>query len=174
VAATVNPNGLATTVWIQFGVDASYGDVTAAAAIGNGSGNVATNLTLSGLAPGLTWHYRLAAGGASGTVYGADQTVSVSVPGDFNGDGVVSAAEFNAVYSSYLANNPWLYLTNVAGLGTSNVTFSLSNSIAGIYSVQSSTDLLNWYYLGPALPRYLFTDTNAPAAPQRYYRLTYP
>lgn len=28
-------------------------------------------------------------------------------------------------------------------------------------------NLSNWFFLGPATPRYLFTDKNAPAAPQR-------
>ena len=65
-------------------------------------------------------------------------------------------------------------MTNLAGLGGSNVTFALTNSIAGGFSVQYSTDLVHWYYLGPAIPRYLFTDTNAPALPQRYYRLRWP
>ena len=60
------------------------------------------------------------------------------------------------------------------GLGGTNVTFALTNSTAGAYSVLSSTDLVNWLYLGPATPRYEFTDTNAPAIPQRYYRLRWP
>ena len=30
------------------------------------------------------------------------------------------------------------------------------------------------YLLGPAEPRYLFTDTNAPAGPERFYRLQLP
>ena len=54
------------------------------------------------------------------------------------------------------------------------MSFGLSNSVAGSYSIQYSTNLVNWNYLGPALPRYNFTDTNAPAVPQRYYRLRYP
>ena len=29
-------------------------------------------------------------------------------------------------------------------------------------------------YLGPATPRYGFTDTNAPATPRRFYRLSWP
>jgi hypothetical protein len=29
-------------------------------------------------------------------------------------------------------------------------------------------------FLGPAIPRYLFTDTNAPGLPQRLYRLRWP
>ena len=37
-----------------------------------------------------------------------------------------------------------------------------------------STSLLDWYYLGPATPLYQFFDPNAPAEPQRYYRLRWP
>ncbi len=45
---------------------------------------------------------------------------------------------------------------------------------AGAYSVLMSTNLADWDFLGPATPRYEFTDTNAPAIPQRYYRLRWP
>ncbi len=65
-------------------------------------------------------------------------------------------------------------MTNVAGLGGTNVTFALSNSAAGAFSVEYTTNLSNWFLLGPALPRYLFTDTNAPALPHRYYHLCWP
>jgi hypothetical protein len=65
----------------------------------------------------------------------------------------------------------WLAMTNVTGLGSTNVTFSLSNSIAGALNVEYSTNLIDWFFLGPATPRYLFADTNTPAEPQRYYRL---
>ena len=54
------------------------------------------------------------------------------------------------------------------------MTFALSNSISGGYSVEVSTNLTDWLPLGPATPRYLFTDTNSPTAPQSYYRLRYP
>jgi hypothetical protein len=37
-----------------------------------------------------------------------------------------------------------------------------------------STNLMDWDYLGPATPRYEFTDTNALAWPQRYYHLRWP
>ena len=86
----------------------------------------------------------------------------------------LNASELNQVLADYYPNSPFLALTNVAGLGGTNVTFGVSNSVAGSFSVQYSTDLVNWFYLGPANPRYLFSDTNAPAVPQRYYRLTYP
>ena len=76
--------------------------------------------------------------------------------------------------ANYLPTSPWLLMTNVAGLGGTNVTFALSNSTAGAFSVEYTTNFTNWYFLGPATPRYLFTDTDAAASPQRYYRLRWP
>jgi hypothetical protein len=65
-------------------------------------------------------------------------------------------------------------MTNVAGLGGTNVTFAVTNSLTGAFTVEYTTNLTDWFPLGPATPRYLFTDTNAPANPRRYYRLRYP
>lgn len=98
----------------------------------------------------------------------------VPVPGDSDGDGIVSESELNAVLASYFPTSPWLHLTNVAGLGGTNVTFALTNSFAGAFSVEYTTNLADWLPLGPATPRYEFTDTNAPTAPQRSYRLRWP
>jgi len=47
-------------------------------------------------------------------------TNGILVAGDQDGDGTVSQSEFNTVLSNYLAASPWLYLTNVAGLGVVN------------------------------------------------------
>jgi hypothetical protein len=94
--------------------------------------------------------------------------------GDTNGDGLVSETELNSVLAEYFANSPWLRITNPAGLGGTNVTFSLTNSFAGAFSVEYSTNLVDWFLLGPATPRYLFIDSNVPAVPQRFYRLRWP
>ena len=96
------------------------------------------------------------------------------IPGDLNGDGRVDVSEFAAVYAQYAGHSPFLSMTNVAGLGDTNVTFALPGVPVGSFSVEVSTDLLTWKLLGPAVPRYLFTDTNAVTAPLRYYRLRYP
>jgi hypothetical protein len=58
--------------------------------------------------------------------------------------------------------------------GESTALRTTPNSIAGAFTVQYSTDLMNGYSLGPATPFYGFTDTNAPASPQRFYRLQAP
>jgi hypothetical protein len=111
------------------------------------------------------------------------------VPGDVNGDGVVDGAEVLTVLShlvtngtvgpdalnlalrNYFAAYP-LVMSNVDGLGSSKILFTLPNSPDPNLSVQSSTDLVNWATLG--LVNYGFIDTNAPTIPHRYYRLSYP
>ena len=173
-SASVNPNGLAATAWLQFGATTAYGATTAPVMLGNGSLNVPVSLAIVGLPPGVAIHYRVAAASAAGTTVGLDQAVNISSQGDFDGDGKVSSSEMSTVYSNYLSGSPPLRLGNVAGLGGPHVTFSLTNLAFASYSVQCSTDLVNWYYLGPASPRYLFTDPEAPALPRRFYRLTYP
>jgi hypothetical protein len=98
----------------------------------------------------------------------------VVIPGDTDGDGVVSEDELGAVLENYWPHSAWLYMTNTAGLGGTNVTFALTNATAGAFSVEVSTNLVDWEFLGFATPRYGFHDTNAPGGPQRYYRLRWP
>jgi hypothetical protein len=81
---SVNPNGLSTTAYFQWGTDTNYGNTVPNPALPCGSGNTFTNLTitLTGLNPNTTYHYQLVASNASGgTVYGADQTfTTLSIP----------------------------------------------------------------------------------------------
>jgi len=96
------------------------------------------------------------------------------IPGDTNHDGLLDGTELNEVLAYYFANSPWLMMTNVSGLGGTNVTFALTNDLSGAFSVEYTTDFVEWHFLGPAVPRYDFIDTNAPASPTRYYRLRWP
>ncbi len=137
--------------------------------------NVTVNL--GGLIPGVTYHYRAGASNSLGITYGPDLTFTVPPVfpiGDSNGDGLVDENELSAVLANYWPNSPWLKMTNVAGVGGTNVTFALTNSVTGAFTVEYTTNLTDWFSLGPATPRYLFNDTNAPANPRRYYRLRYP
>jgi hypothetical protein len=102
-------------------------------------------------------------------------TVTNQITGDINFDGKLDDSELAGLLSNYYwPTSPFLQMTNVAGLGGTNVTFALTNSLAGSFSVEYTTNLADWYLLGPATPRYLFTDTNAHAVPQRHYRLRWP
>ena len=115
----------------------------------------------------------------------------MDLPGDYNCDmivnyddldhvlanlngGVVDQEILNVVLDRYWPNTPWMQFTETVGLGTTNVDFSIDNNIDSIFSVEVSTNLVDWAILGPALPYFRFADTNAITAPTRHYRLVWP
>jgi hypothetical protein len=69
---TVNPNGLATTWYLEYGTSTAYGSKTPTTSAGSGTANVTVSTTLTSLTPGTTYHYRLVAANSSGTSRGAD------------------------------------------------------------------------------------------------------
>ncbi|MCX6874715.1 MAG: immunoglobulin domain-containing protein [Verrucomicrobia bacterium] len=79
---TVNPNGLATSARFEYGLTTAYGSkvrVTLSPDDGLGTQNV--SITLGGLLPGTTYHYRLTATSNGGTSPGGDMTFQTqSVP----------------------------------------------------------------------------------------------
>ena len=74
VSGTVNPNGVATTYFFQYGPTIVYGAQTAATPVGAGTKGVAVSAPIAGLAPATKYHYRLVAQNARGTTVGADRT----------------------------------------------------------------------------------------------------
>jgi Ca2+-binding RTX toxin-like protein len=77
---TVNPAGLATDWWFEYGTTTSYGSKTATTAAGSGSANVSVSKGLAGLAPGTTYHYRLVAQSPGGTTNGSDGLFTTAYP----------------------------------------------------------------------------------------------
>jgi hypothetical protein len=71
---TVNPNGSATSYAFQWGLTNSYGAGSNPHAVGSGTGTVAAHATATGLIPGTTYHYRLAALNRFGLTVGRDRT----------------------------------------------------------------------------------------------------
>jgi hypothetical protein len=76
---TVNPSGLASTAWFEYGTTNSYGASTTAQSMGSGSAAVAHSANLTGLLDGTLYHYRIVAQNAGGTVYGADMTFTTLI-----------------------------------------------------------------------------------------------
>jgi DNA-binding beta-propeller fold protein YncE len=75
VAGTVNPEGVAgTTYHFEYGIDTTYGTSSPNVSAGGGSGNVAASATLSGLVPGVTYHFRVVGVNAQGSSVGGDET----------------------------------------------------------------------------------------------------
>jgi phosphodiesterase/alkaline phosphatase D-like protein len=70
---TVNANGSSTTVTFEYGLTTSYGTtVTADQSPVTGFTDAAVSAAISGLTNGITYHYRVVAVNAGGTIYGAD------------------------------------------------------------------------------------------------------
>ena len=79
---SVDPHGLTTTVYFQYGTTASYGLTSAIQSkTGNTYQNVSANI--GGLTASTTYHFRIVATNSSGTRYGSDRiftTLSASGP----------------------------------------------------------------------------------------------
>lgn len=78
----VNPERSLTTYYFRFGSTTSYGQdvpVTAASA-GSGEASVSISQIVTGLTPGVTYHYRLVATNPHGATTGPDQTFTALTP----------------------------------------------------------------------------------------------
>ena len=69
---TINPNGLSTTYYFQWGTTTSYGNTTTSTSAGSGTIAITVSAPLSSLIAGVTYHYRLVGVNADGTNYGTD------------------------------------------------------------------------------------------------------
>lgn len=76
ISASVNPNGLATNFYFQYGNSPSLGAVTANQSAGSGTAPVTMSATLSGLLPNSTYYYRAVASNSAGTIFGETQLVT--------------------------------------------------------------------------------------------------
>jgi molybdopterin-binding protein len=77
---TVNPNGLPTTGWFQWGTTNSYGNNTSAESLGSGTSVVQMLQTISGLSPNTTYHFMAVAQNSAGTSYGDDMAFTTPPP----------------------------------------------------------------------------------------------
>jgi hypothetical protein len=80
VAATVNPNGVATTYHIDYGLTTGYDSATTEQSAGSGTAAIPVSVPLTGLQPGTTYHYRIVATTATGSAVGADLTLATEKP----------------------------------------------------------------------------------------------
>ena len=71
--SSLNPHGLTTTVYFQYGTTTSYGHATASQAKA-GSAYQGASASVSGLSANTTYHFRVVATNSAGTRYGADRT----------------------------------------------------------------------------------------------------
>jgi phosphodiesterase/alkaline phosphatase D-like protein len=78
LSGTVDPDGLPTTYYFQYGGTTAYGQQSPVGEAGQGTSSAPHAIVVNGLAPDRTYHYRIVAsnenGGAPQAAYGQDQT----------------------------------------------------------------------------------------------------
>ena len=80
IVGTVNPNGIATTWVVEYGTTTSYGSATPPVSASSGTTPVDVSASLSGLAAGTTYHYRVAGTNTAGTTNGTDGSFTTTAP----------------------------------------------------------------------------------------------
>jgi hypothetical protein len=147
----VNPNGLDTHYYFEYGPTTSYGTRIPAGEgmdIGGGTSTIYTWNNVSGLAPGTLYHYRLVASNATGTTYGSDQTFYTPGPPRAVTEAATGVKPTEATLNGSV--NPNTYATNYyfqygpttsygsivptggAGVGSGTTPVPLSNTITGL------------------------------------------
>jgi phosphodiesterase/alkaline phosphatase D-like protein len=76
--ATVNPNGVATTVYFDYGTSTGYGAKSSSKSIGSGRTAQNVSIGIGGLAMSTVYHVRVVAVNAVGTTTGADVTFTTT------------------------------------------------------------------------------------------------
>ena len=101
---SLNPNGLTTTVYFEYGPTRSYGLVTP---VQTQTGNTLRNITanINGLSASTTYHFRIVASNSAGTTSGSDRT-----------------------FTTLSATGPPVAITNLATL-TASVSATLNGSV---------------------------------------------
>ena len=98
LSGTVNPQDRSTGWWFEYGTSTAYGSRTAEQNAGSGVGDVPVSVTVAGLTPGTTFHYRLVVRNASGAAFGADATFATpATPGASTGAASVVSARYATV-----------------------------------------------------------------------------
>lgn len=137
VAATLNPNGQATTYHFEYGTTANnYTSQTPSQSAGAGTANQNVTAAVSGLGPNTTYHYRLVATNAGGTTQGADRTFTTSTSA--YGDAVLSTPGLSAFWRLGESSGTTAFdsLGNANGIGPATFGYVGSPTLGASGSIQ--------------------------------------
>ncbi|PKN37919.1 MAG: hypothetical protein CVU62_09370 [Deltaproteobacteria bacterium HGW-Deltaproteobacteria-2] len=149
---TVNPSGLDTMYYFEYGETASYGIKKSQVYAGKGSDVVSASLPLTNsFSPGKLYHYRIVASNTLGVSYGEDKTFTTEkliAPTATTGgatDITLSTATLNGVVNPHNDQTMWHFEYRKAGAEwkkTDNVGVAVANDwniTAKIFSLDADT-----------------------------------
>jgi len=150
--ASINANYVTTRAWFDWGLTTNYGTSTTPRLIGKGGGDVATNALITGLTPGVLYHFRAVATNSLGTNYGDDRVFT------------------------WLNTQPRITAWERQSDGSYRLRFTATSGQA--YRIDGATDLPTWVELRQATDLgnglFEFVDANAGRIQRRFYRVKAP
>jgi len=170
---TVNPNGLATTIFFQWGTTTSYGNQTGSQSVGSGTSLLGVSANLSGLSTGTTYHYRIVGSNSNGTNVGSDVSFTTSSGGGGTGPAQITIPTPGSTFSgasvtfawtsSSAASGYWLFIGSSLGgadIYNQDQGLNLSKTVNGIPTDGRIIYVRLWTFIGG----WLFNDYTYRAA----------
>jgi hypothetical protein len=156
LTGAVNPRGVETTYYFQYGPTTAYGAQTPAVAAGAGTASVKVSQPVAGLQLGTLYHYRLVAVSSAGPADGQDRTFTTrqvplrfvlagpTVPDVFGSSFTVTGTltgTGGAGRQVVLQANPFPYLGAFADLGAPQTTNAAGGFSFRVPSIAQTTKL---------------------------------
>jgi hypothetical protein len=144
--ATINPHGAATTYYFEYGASTAYGSRYPASTSANGGAGTtdrAVSLTLAGLSSLTSYHYRVVATNAKGTIQGSDQAFTTKASPDSDGpDGCPNAAIRAQQHAAFLPECRAYELVSPVDKGGANVNapVTVQTTVSGDAALFTSTN----------------------------------
>ena len=167
---SVNPNGLATNAWFEWGTSPTLATFTSTSnqAMGSGTTSQPVSTLLSGLTPGTTYYYRVAGTSTAGTSKGTILAVSSSASAGYVavGDSITAGLRDN-IFSDGIGYEPILinlltaskgYPVSVANAGVSGTTST--DGVASISGTLSTYPTATYFLI-----MYGSNDAKIPSVP---------
>lgn len=160
----VNPNGLSTTAWFEYGTSNSLGQTSSTFSAGNVSYQTSVSSNISNLNPGNTYYYRVVAKNVYGTSQGSILSFSTGNSSYYNqsngnypivatGSATLLSSNSATFYGSVNPNNSyvttWFEYGPTASLGNSSQATSISSNSSYVNTSASAFNLnanTTYYY----------------------------
>jgi hypothetical protein len=146
VSGTVNPSGIATTWYFEYGPNTTFVSSTPVKSAGSGTVAVSFSQSLTGLAPATSYDFRIVGENSAGTTFGGSGSFNTSVAPVVVTGAATSIRPSSAVvsgtvnpngiattwYFEYGPNTTFVSSTPVKSAGSGTVAVSFSQSLTGL------------------------------------------